>query len=129
MTKSYVAKSPINFVQFSFRVNAGDILVHDTTNQRLTVYRNGEIVKTMKQSSLGMSALLKDHFAEEVVERSVPKPTPKPVPQPIDPEECLKMLKNQPKLKADLPKTPPIVQKKKDAKRPPIKVGLEDEIS
>ncbi|GEM_PF-4889179 len=124
MQKSYVAKSPINFVQFNFRVNAGDILVHDTTNQRLTVYRNGEIVKTMKQSSLGMSALLKDHFAEEVVEHA-PKSVAKPVPQPIDPEECQRMLKNVPKLKPDLPKTPSTVQKKK---HPPIKIELKDEI-
>src|SRR5208337_2331628 len=107
MMKSYVAKSPINFVQFSFRVNAGDILVHDTVNQKLTVYRNGEIVKTMKQSSLGMAALLKDHFAEEVVEHAPSKP----VPQPIDPAETLKMLKNVSKLKPDLPKTPSTPEK------------------
>lgn len=135
MQRSYLAKSPINFVQFSFRVNAGDILVHDTTNQRLTVYRGGEIVKTMKQSSIGMIALVKDHFAEEIGEAR-PKPKPKvveppkpkaaeprvepvkvevepvkPVPQEIDPEETLRMLKNVPKLKQDLPKSSP--QKKK----------------
>jgi hypothetical protein len=127
MTKSYVAKSPINFVQYGFRVNAGDILVHDTTNQRLTVYRNGEIVKTMKQSSLGISALLKDHFAEEVVERA-PKSADKPQPQPIDPEECLRMLKlSQPKLKPDPAKPPQTAQKKKGEKRSPTKVELEDE--
>src|SRR5208282_4780901 len=124
MMKSYVAKSPINFVQFSFRVNAGDILVHDTVNQKLTVYRNGQIVKTLKQSSLGMSALLKDHSAEEIGEAR-PKPKPKvveqpkvkvvepvktepepvkPVPQEIDPEATLRMLKNVPKIKPALPK-------------------------
>jgi hypothetical protein len=88
MQKSYVAKSPINFVQFSFRVNAGDILVHDTTNQRLTVYRNGQIVKTLKQSSLGMSAFVKDHSAEEVVTKPTPQPekvTPKPKADPPKP--------------------------------------------
>jgi hypothetical protein len=104
MQKSYVAKSPINFVQFSFRVNTGDILVHDTTNQRLTVYRNGQIVKTLKQSSLGMSALIKDRSAEEVVT--------KPVPQPIDPVETQRILKlSLPKLKPDLSKTPSTPQK------------------
>src|SRR5208282_465027 len=119
MMKSYVAKSPINFVQFSFRVNAGDILVHDTVNQKLTVYRNGQIVKTLKQSSLGMSALLKDHSAEEVVTK----------PSPIDPAETLRMLKlSLPKLKPDLPKTPLTPQKKKkDGKRPPIVIELKDE--
>ena len=122
--KSYVAKSPINFVQFSFRVNAGDILVHDTTAQRLTVYRNGQIVKTLKQSSLGMSALLKDHSAEEVVTK----------PSPIDPAETLRMLKlSLPKLKPDLPKTPLTPQKptqeeirQKRKKAQPTEVSTDD---
>lgn len=135
MQKSYLAKSPINFVQFSFRVNAGDILVHDTTNQRLTVYRGGEIVKTMKQSSLGMAALLKDKFAEEVVEHKpkVEKPrveAPKPVPQPIAPEETLRMLKNVPKLKPDLPSSPPSLppKKREEKKRPLLKVEIPEPI-
>jgi len=126
MQKSYVAKSPINFVQFSFRVNAGDILVHDTVQQKLTVYRNGGIAKTMKQSSLGMSALLKDKMCEEIVDQ-----TAKPVPQPIDPAETLKMLKNVPKIKPD-PK-PPIVIKptqeelqQKRKKAQPTEVAFED---
>lgn len=133
MQRSYLAKSPINFVQFSFRVNAGDILVHDTTNQRLTVYRGGEIVKTMKQSSLGMAALLKDRFAEEVVEHK-PKPkvveVPKPVPQPIAPEETLRMLQNVPKLKPDLPTSPPSLppKKREEKKRPLLKVEIPEPI-
>ncbi len=132
MQKSYVAKSPINFVQFSFRVNAGDILVHDTVNQKLTVYRNGQIVKTLKQSSLGMSALLKDHSAEEVVEHKpkVEKPrveAPKPVPQPIAPEETLRMLQNVPKLKPDLP-TSLSPKNKEEKKRPPIKIEIPEPI-
>jgi transcription elongation factor len=127
MQKIYVAKSPINFVQFSFRVNAGDILVHDTVNQKLTVFRNGQIVKTLKQSSLGMSALLKDH-AEEVVT--------KPTPQPIDPAECQRMLKlSLPKLKPDLPKTPSTPQKptqeeikQKRKKAQPTEVSTDDPV-
>src|SRR5271154_3019036 len=97
MQRSYVTKSPINFVQFSFRVNAGDILVHDTVNQKLTVYRGGQIVKIMKQSSLGLSAFAKDRLIEEIVEH---KPAPKPVGQNIDPEEAQRILKlSLPKLK------------------------------
>jgi hypothetical protein len=126
MQKSYVAKSPINFVQFSFRVNAGDILVHDTVNQKLTVYRNGQIVKTLKQSSLGMSAFVKDHSAVEIVE--------KPVPRAIDPAECARLLKlSQPKLKADLPKTPSTPQKptqeeirQKRKKAQPTEISTDD---
>jgi len=126
MQRSYVAKSPINFVQFSFRVNAGDILVHDTTAQRLTVYRNGQIVKTLKQSSLGMSAFVKDKSAEEVIE--------KPQPRPIDPTECARLLKlSHPKLTPDLPKTPSTPQKptqeeikQKRKKAQPTEVSLDD---
>ena len=120
MQKSYVTKSPINFVQFGFRVNTGDILVHDTVSQKLTVYRGGKIVKIMPQSSLGMSAFAKDGMTEEVVER-------KPVPQPIDPAETLRMLKlSLPKLKPDLPKTEPkptpipLPKKKRPAKIEPF---------
>ncbi len=125
MQKSYVAKSPINFVQFSFRVNAGDILVHDAIQQKLTVYRNGGIVKTMKQSALGMIAFIKDGMCEEIVEA---KPA-KPVPQPIDPAETIKMLKNVPKLKPDLPKEMPKKreEKKPEPKAPRVLPKLEDE--
>ena len=117
MQKSYVTKSPINFVQSSFRVNTGDILVHDSVSQKLTVYRGGQIVKIMKQSSIGMMALVKDHFAEEVVEHAA-----KPVPQPIDPAETQRMLKlSLPKLKPDLPKALP------KKKRPTKSDSFEDE--
>jgi hypothetical protein len=67
LQKSYVVKSPINFADFGFFVRVGDILVHDTANQnRLTVYRNGEIVKAITQTSLGMAALVKNQFITEV---------------------------------------------------------------
>jgi hypothetical protein len=67
LQKSFVVKSPINFSDFGFFVRVGDILVHDTANQnRLTVYRNGEIVKAITQTSLGMAALVKNQFITEV---------------------------------------------------------------
>lgn len=68
MIKSYIAKSTINFVDFEFYIRPGDLLVHDTANHnRMTVYRNGQIVKVVKQGSLGIVALLKNNFIEEVV--------------------------------------------------------------
>lgn len=68
MTKCYVSKTTINFVDFEFYVRPGDVLVHDTHNQnRLTVYRNGQIVKVVKQDPLGIVAFLKNRFIEEVV--------------------------------------------------------------
>jgi len=102
MQKSYIAKSPINFVEFNFRVNSGDVLVHELASHRLTVYRAGEIVKTLQQTSLGMAALIKNGF---IYEQTIPAP---PAPAVID------MLKRSlPKLKPDLKPEP-----KKEAIKP-----------
>ena len=81
--KSYVAKSTINFVDFEFYIRPGDLLVHDTANHnRMTVYRNGQIVKVVKQGPLGIVALLKNNFIEEVVAPpAVPIPPPAPKPR------------------------------------------------
>jgi hypothetical protein len=68
LQKSFVVKSPINFVDFGFFVRIGDILVHDTANNnRLTVYRNGEIAKVITQTPLCMAALMKSDFIAEML--------------------------------------------------------------
>lgn len=80
MQKSYVAKTTINFVDFEFYVRSGDLLVHDTANQnRLTVYRNGQIVKVVKQDPIGIVAFLKNKFIEEVNPPAAVKPVAAPV--------------------------------------------------
>ena len=93
MQKSYLVKSPVHFADFGFFVKVGDILVHDTSNSnRLTVYRNGEVVKAVKQTPLGIAAMVKNAFIVEVTQQA---PSPKaalklplsgvgqrPVPQP-----------------------------------------------
>lgn len=101
MQKSFVVKSPINFVDFGFFVRVGDILVHDTANgNRLTVYRNGEIAKVITQTPLGMAALAKSDFIAEVLppppgsapgkppaaQAAKPEPKKKPKPAPKEPE-------------------------------------------
>lgn len=88
MTRSYLVKSPVHFADFSFFVKVGDILVHDTANgNRMTVYRNGEIAKAVKQTPLGIMAMVKNSFIEEVVVKAAkasakPIPAPKPAPTP-----------------------------------------------
>lgn len=73
--KSYVAKTTINFVDFEFYIRPGDLLVHDLANHnRLTVYRNGQIVKVVKQNPLGVVAFLKNKFIEEVAADTVVAP-------------------------------------------------------
>jgi hypothetical protein len=75
MQKSYVVKSTINFIDFNFYVRPGDLLVHDTANHnRLTVYRNGQIVKVVRQEPIGIVAFLKSKFIE---------PVPEPVATPV----------------------------------------------
>jgi len=77
MQRSYLVKSPVHFADLGFFVKVGDILVHDTSNaNRLTVYRNGEVVKAVKQTSLGIAAMVKSGFIVEVVPQA-PKAAPK----------------------------------------------------
>lgn len=79
MIKSYLVKSPVHFADSGFFVKVGDILVHDASGgNRLTVYRNGEVVKAVKQTSLGIAAMLKNEFITEVVQTT---PSPKAAPK------------------------------------------------
>jgi outer membrane biosynthesis protein TonB len=110
MQRSYLVKSPVHFADFGFFVKVGDILVHDTSNaNRLTVYRNGEVVKAVKQTTLGLAAMQKNGFIEEMTQQAAkvapkapqkpvepskpapkredPKPTPKPAPAPPKKDE------------------------------------------
>ncbi len=94
MQKSYLAITTINFVDFNFYVRPGDLLVHDLGNHnRLTVYRNGQIVKVVKQEPIGILAFLKNKFIQDVVNVTaevtaepkvvVATPTPTPTPTPV----------------------------------------------
>lgn len=86
MQKNYLVKSPVHFADLGFFVKIGDILVHDTSNaNRLTVYRNGEVVKALKQTALGLAAMQKSGFIEEVTQqtsKAAPKAPAKPVEAP-----------------------------------------------
>jgi len=138
LQKSFVVKSSINFANFGFFVHVGDILVHDTANgNKLTVYRNGEIVKAITQTALGMAALLKQGFVSELLVSQRPAAVPasprapeaprKPTPAPASEFDRLKAQKNaileketkKPKLepkpepKPETPKPKPEAQKEK----------------
>lgn len=86
MQRSYLVKSPVHFADFGFFVKVGDILVHDSANSnRLTVYRNGEVVRAVKQTPLGIAAMVKSEFIQEVVQPAH-KAAPKAAPKPPTPE-------------------------------------------
>ena len=55
MQKSYLVKQAMNFGNtVNFIIRAGDILVYDSSNQnKITVYRNGDIIKVLSNQSLG----------------------------------------------------------------------------
>jgi outer membrane biosynthesis protein TonB len=130
MQRSYLVKSPVHFADFGFFVKIGDLLVHDTSNaNRLTVYRNGEMVKAVKQTSLGLAAMQKSGFIEEVIQqapkvaakapakpveapkpvfkREEPKPTPKPLPAPPKKKE-------EPKPEPPKPAPKPVIEDEDD---------------
>jgi len=112
--RSYIARVPVNFVEFNFFIKAGDILVHDASNaNKLTVYRGGEIVKVMTQTALGLAAMVKSEFIVETgapTAKSTPK-TPKDAPKPPE----AKGVARAPETKPEAPQTPP------DAIKPPSK--------
>jgi hypothetical protein len=85
MQRSYLVKSPVHFADFGFFVKVGDILVHNPSNaNKLTVYRNGEVVKDVQQTALGLAAMVKNGVIEEVHQSPVPKSIPKaPTPSSL----------------------------------------------
>ena len=86
MLKSFIARTTINFVDFEFYVRPGDVLVYDTTNHRLTAYRNGQIVKAIKQDFLALAAFLKNRFIEELVPTTAPPVVEAPKPPLVAPD-------------------------------------------
>jgi hypothetical protein len=132
MQRSYLVKAPVHFADFGFFVKTGDMLVHDTSNSnRLTVYRNGEVVKAVKQTSLGLAAMQKSGFIEEVTQSKTaskapqkPAETPKPAPKREEPKPAQKPVHTPPKRKEE-PKTITIDPKQVVLK--PVKLTQEDQ--
>ena len=113
MQRSYLVKSPVHFADFGFFVKIGDILVHDTSNSnRLTVYRNGEVVKAVKQTALGLAAMQKSGFIEEVTQQA-PRTAPKAPQKPVEPPK-LAPKREEPKSKPVPPKPAPKPEPKRE---------------
>lgn len=94
MQKSFVVKATLCIEECQFYLRAGDVLMYESTSHRLTVYRNNEIVKNLKQTPLGIGALVKTGILTEVVTPTAapvvavaplvpsPAPTKSPVVKP-----------------------------------------------
>ena len=122
MQRSYLVKSPVHFADLGFFVKVGDILVHDTSNaNRLTVYRNGEVVKAVKQTTLGLAAMQKNGFIEEMTQQAA-KVAPKAPQKPVEaPKPAAKREDPKP---APKPVSTPVEQKRKKAE--PTEVPFEE---
>jgi outer membrane biosynthesis protein TonB len=128
MQRSYLVKSPVHFADFGFFVKVGDILVHDTANaNKLTVYRNGGVVKAVQQTTLGIAAMVKNEVIVEVIPvAQTPTAAPKAPAKPIVVEP-----KPQPKESKPLPKPAPTKKREEPViiKPEPKKAPIEDERS
>jgi len=74
--RSYLVRQSVDFGNTSkFLIRPGDILVFDSQNQnKVTVYRNGEIQKVLpNQSSGGLSGLAKSGWITEIHANDAPK--------------------------------------------------------
>lgn len=103
MQKSYLVKQPMNFGQvLNFFIKPGDILIFNSANQnKVTVYRDGNIMKIIpNQSLVGLSGLVKirwiEEIAPEVAKAAVeapkpPIPVPQPPVQPVEPPPAPKV--------------------------------------
>lgn len=112
MQRSFLVKSPVHFADFGFFVKIGDILVHDTSNaNRLTVYRNGEVVKAIKQTTLGLAAMQKNGFIEEMTQQ--PKAAPKAPQKPVDATKAAPK-RDESKVESAYPKPSPKPAMKKE---------------
>jgi len=100
MQKHYVSKTTINMANYELYIRSGDILVHDpSNNNKLTVYRNGSIVKIIQQTPLGIAVMIKNGFIEPIS-----APTPAPAPQaPVSPP-AKKVVVEVPKKKVSVEK-------------------------
>lgn len=81
MQKSYLVKQSVDFGQSAkFLIRPGDILVYDSANQnKIVVYRNGEIMKVLANQSLGgLQGLAKSGWITEIHPNDVPKSSAQP---------------------------------------------------
>jgi hypothetical protein len=84
MQKSYIVKATLCVEDCQFYLRTGDVLLYDTAAQRLTVYRNANIVKVLHQTPLSMAGMVKAGIFEETTNQT-PAKSPVVVPAPPAP--------------------------------------------
>jgi uncharacterized protein YfaT (DUF1175 family) len=69
MTKSYLVKATVNFEEYDFYARPGDVIVyHPDNDDKLVVYREGQIVSIMPHMGFGFLAManLPDPWFQEL---------------------------------------------------------------
>ncbi len=133
--KSYFVNTTVNFEKSKFYVRPGDLLSYDAQHgNSLAVYRNGQLLKVLKQDPLAVEAFVKSGFivevrapqpekAKDVPERTLHLPSyVGVVPQPP-------VAARDEKPPADLPaKEPPKEGKKRKKEEEPRQARIDDPV-
>ena len=97
MQKSYVVKLTVFFSDVDIYVREGDVCVHTPTENKLTIYRGGEILKTCVRTADSIESMVKlgwiKHHQSAAEEAPAPAPAvetqteePKPDPEAEEPK-------------------------------------------
>lgn len=117
--KQLVAKMSIHFTDFGFFTRLGDICKFDTNTGSLVVYRNGDLLATLKTSNQAVNSMLENKWFEEIKaeEPVAPPPPSEPEPAPLKtPKPEVKV--EEKVVEEEVEVEPPPVEEKKKGGRP-----------
>jgi hypothetical protein len=74
MQKQYVSNHTVNFSDFKFFVRPGDVCVHNEATNDFVIYRNGDLVATLKTSVMALKSMMtpETNYFSEIKEDAVP---------------------------------------------------------
>lgn len=82
MQKQYVSNATVNFSDFKFFVRAGDVCVHNEATNDFVIYRDGNLVATVKTSVMALKNMMtaETNYFSEIKEDTpnvvIVEPTP-----------------------------------------------------
>ena len=74
MQKQYVSNHTVNFSDFKFFVRPGDVCVHNEVTNDFVIYRNGDLVATLKTSVMALKSMMtpETSYFSEIKEEATP---------------------------------------------------------
>lgn len=77
MQRQYVANTTVCFSDYKFFVRSGDLCVHNEVTNDFVIYRNGELMATVKTSVMALKAMMTPETKYfTLVENAAPETTP-----------------------------------------------------